>query len=386
MYWILPAFFYRAFLQPLGGKDIDWFFLVLFWGGNDPEEGRYFAFLPFAGRLKGLLGLDEADVLMFPLFARTLNGERRSLHILWPFFNRVSGGDWRGWRLWPFYGRYESRYRDGQPRYDRSFVLWPFYIRSHEQLNVNPTDLFFTFPFYGHRVNSRSDTRTYLWPFFQVHDDKKEGRRTYMGFIFPYRFTEGQTDAWPLFGFKETRRLNAPGGEIRHRRRHFILWPIERHDWAEDAREEMTRFWLMPVFWRYQTTDKEKAETDTEWKVWPLCLFRSKAGETAFDFISPLPLYRQDYDRYYGRLFALFRYRSTPALRGWELLYGLLMYRSEVGAAPAPGSGTGGEAAGPSGAGEAAREEAVFSVLGGLFACGRRNGSLVLRFLYIPWW
>jgi hypothetical protein len=34
---------------------------------------------------------------------------------------------------------------------------------------------------------------------------------------------------------------------------------------------------------------------------------------------------------------------------------------------------------------EAATREKLFSVLGGFFECGTRDGDLALRFLYLPW-
>ena len=104
----------------------------------------------------------------------------------------VDGGGWSGWRIAPFYGSYEWTAADGEPRSRRWFVLWPFYIRGQEYLNRDPTEIFFSLPFYGVRENSRSRTVTILWPFYVHHHDKRRNRDLHGGYLLPYRFTDGQ--------------------------------------------------------------------------------------------------------------------------------------------------------------------------------------------------
>jgi len=371
---ILPLYWYRDFEHPNGEKDMDWFFLPFF-GGKDSVEGRYFAVFPAGGRLKGLLGRDVIDFFLFPLYWNASDGERDSLHLVWPFFNRVSGGTWSGWRLWPFYGRYHTETVDGEARSDTGFVLWPFYIRAQTRLHESPTETFFTFPFYGHHENRRTEAHTFLWPLYQYHHDKKTGRNLHMGFLFPFRFTDGQFDLWPLFGVKRTQRTSSMRGEVRNRFRQYFLWPIERYDWATGPKEETTRFWLLPLFWQFYTIDKDTFETRNEWKFWPLMQYRREGSEVDFDLIAPLWIRRTEYQRFYSRWFHIFRYRWKPHVSGWEVLYGALSYR-EQRVVPKDG-GT---------RGDFKSDEAIFSVLGGLFACGRRDDRFHLRLFYIPWW
>lgn len=361
-HWVLPALIYRNFPQPLGGRDVDWLALVLFAGGSDPEEGSYFAFFPLAGSLKGYLARDEIRFVAFPAYAWVRDGERRSAHVLWPIFNRVWGGDWSGWRLWPFFGRYRSRAPDGRLRYDRLFVLWPFYTRRRDDLLRDPTDLVFVAPFYGERVNSRSETRTYLWPFFQTHHDRKSGATTYAGYLFPFRVGPGQTDVWPFFGTKATAVKTEIGGEIRRTYREFALWPIQRYEWAEDGLEESSRLWILPFFWRFHYIRKDTLQTRSELKVWPLFEYRDGPEGAAFDLFSPLWFRREEYERSYARWFQLFRYRGGGPVGGWEILYGAVLYRTAV----EPREGT-------------------FSILGGLFELGSREGKPTFRFLYVRW-
>ncbi len=286
-YRILPLLLYRDLSQPYGGHDRDWNVLLVIAGGSDPEEGSYFAFFPFGGNLKGYLARDEIRFAAFPVYAWVRQGDRRSAHILWPFFNAVWGGDWSGWRLWPFWGRYRSHAPDGSLRYDRLFVLWPFYTRRRDDLLRNPTELFFVLPFYGRSVSRRSDVRTYLWPFFQVHRDLESGTTTYAGYLFPFRIAPGQTDIWPFFGTKRTCRTPEIGGVPRRTYREYALWPIQRYEWAEDGLEESRRLWILPFYWDFHYIEKETRASRRELKVWPLFEYRDGPDGVAFDLPSP---------------------------------------------------------------------------------------------------
>ena len=85
--------------------------------------------------------------------------------------------------------------------------------------------------------------------------------------------------------------------------------------------------------------------------------------DVELDGLSPLIFSSGPYERHSSRWFGVFRYRWTPELSGWEVLYGAIMYRRDRD-----------------------RDENVFSILGGLFECGVRERSLVFRLLYVPWW
>ncbi len=366
-YTVLALYRYQSLPQPYSGEDVDWMLFPFLYGGSDPDEGSYFAFFPLGGKLRGLFAQDEIHFALFPLYWHARDRERHSLHVAWPFHNTVwgrnqFGGKESGWRLWPFYGRYQSLTADGKLRHDRGFIFWPFYIRGKDEMNVNPTEVFFTLPFYGERTNRRTETHAYLWPFFQTHYDRKYDRKTYMGFLIPYRLTDGQVDLWPLFGVKRWSRGLELGGTVRRNYRHYFLWPIERYDWATDGIQETTRFWLLPLLWHFHYIDTNTLETESEWTAWPIFRYRRVGRSVSFDLISPLWFRREDYDRLYSRWFNVFRYRWKPEISGWELAYGFLMYRRED-----------------------ETQEAVFSVLGGLFECGTREGGFAVRLLYLPW-
>ena len=362
-------FRYSSLQVATGGEDVDWMLFPFFYGGSDPEEGGYFAFFPFGGQLKGLLAADSIWFWLFPFYLKLHDGERQSTHWLWPLINTVEGAGWSGWRFLPFYADYAWDTEDGQPRSRRKAIMWPFWIRNTEWMQENPTEVFFSFPFYGYRESVRSKTETFVWPFFVSYEDKKRPERDHVGgFLFPYRFGEGHFDIWPFWGTKHVRDQKSVTGPVYERYRQFCLWPIQQYDWARDEREERTRFWVLPFFWRFEYKALTAAETDRErWKLWPFIGYREEGEEVGVDVLSPWPTNRLDYERTYGRLFAIFRYRSRPQYSGWELFWGTLYWGSGVRAAEEP-------------------EEHLFSVLGGLFEVGEREGSSVLRLLWIPWW
>ncbi len=361
---LLPLFFHRQRRGP-EGADSDWMLLPFFFWGHEPGAGSYFAFFPVGGQLRGLLGQDKIHFALFPIYWKSENESKHSLHVLWPFVNTVWGRNWEGWRAWPFYGRYSTQTQDGEPRSRQRFVLWPFYIEREDRLHDSPQQTFFTFPFYGHRLGERSETRTYLWPFYQVHEDLRTGQTTHMGYVIPYRFTDNHYDLWPFFGVKQLEEPGpiGDGATARRRYRHFFLWPIERYDWFADGNQETTRFWLLPLLWHFYYIDTDTLATEEKWKVWPFWYYKRRGDDVSFDLFSPLWFDAEPYQRHYARWFSIFRYRWTQDLSGWEVLYGAVMFRRD-----------------------ATRRESVFSLLGGLLECGRQDGGVTLKLLYIPLW
>ncbi len=359
---VLPILFHRRVRQP-EGLDVDWMvFPIAFWG-RDAAAGPYAAVFPLGGVLKGVFGQKRTVFALFPLVWYWENDQRNSLHVLFPFYNRVWGPHRSGSRLWPFYARYDATNESGEPRYERTAILWPFYIRGKNLLDTRPTDTFFSFPFYGYSRSERRETETYLWPFFQTTLDRKTGERSYGGYLFPYRVNQEQTDIWPLFGVKRETEPVGTRGVVRRRYRQFALWPIQRYDWNTNGAEETTHFWFMPLYWHFHRVDSETFETTSEWQLWPFVAYRRRGHEVELDFLAPLWTRKESYRRYYSRWFELFRYRNRSDLSGWELLYGAVSYRSDRAA-----------------------KERLFTVLGGLFECGYRADAFSVRLLYIPWW
>jgi len=359
--WVLPVWFRQKEEEERGGYRARWMLFPLFYGGAS-SRGRYFAFFPFAGKLRGLLGQDEIDFYLFPFYWHSRHEDAHSLHVVFPFYNRVWGGGRSGARFWPFYGHYHYLAPDGRERSERWFIGWPFYIRQRNELNTkHPSELFFIFPFYGRSESDRTLTRAYFWPFFNTTLDKRTGRKVYFGFLFPYRFTDGQFDLWPFFGVKHSAE-DAPIAEagVRVRYRQFIIWPIERYTESEDDHRFTKRFWLLPFWWAYREVRKADGEENLERKLWPLFRYHRR-GDRA-DFFLPCPLWfeqERPFERFYARLWRLFLYHDDAEMKGWEALFSLLSYRDR-------------------------KVEGIrtFTVLGGLFERQAHAEGVLYRFLY----
>jgi hypothetical protein len=362
---VFPLWYRQKKGDPQGGANDRWMLFPFLAGGDVAQKGSYFAFFPFAGKVRGLLGEEQIDFVMFPAYARVRNKGADSHHVLWPFYNHIEGGGKSGWRIWPFYGRYRWAAEDGRERYDRLFVMWPFYFHQRNEENtLHPSRLFFIFPFYGESESDATFTRTILWPFFNSTLDKRTGKKVLYGFLLPYRFHEGQFDLWPFFGIKHySFREVIPSGESYRKFRQFILWPIERYAWEEDERFVATRFWLIPFYWRFHEVRKEDRAEELEWKIWPLATYHKRVDDVSFFFPALYP-FRQEVplERLYARLWRLFLWRDTPTWSGWEALYALLSYRNQK-----------------------LEDTRTFSVLGGLFERRTTREGTDYRLLYLPW-
>lgn len=392
-FWVLPTFAYRERPAPrYDDTEIDFMLFPFIYAGHepDPAKGNYVAIFPFFGSLRDVLAKDTTIFLLFPLYWHTWDEGVDSLHILWPFFNRVKGAGRSGWRIWPFYGFYDAVDARLNPRYHRTFVLWPFYIAQENRLNsLNPTELFFSFPLFGWSESPHYSTRTYLWPLFIRIDDRRLDETTYAGYVFPYRIGARQFDLWPFFGWKtregrtETGRYDglfaalgtdaddssveaaSAGGAtgVGSYFRQFALWPIQRYETETTPTSEGHRFWFLPFFWRFYSHRTSPEQIDSEWKIWPLYRFHRVNDEVSFYFPSPL-WFRQEspFERLYARLWRLFLYESNEKRSGWEVLFGLFSHRYET------------------------REQSrTFSVLYGLLEWEIAPVGHRFRVLYLPW-
>ena len=140
---LFPLFWYESERRPDGVQDTDWMLLPFFAGGSSSDSKEdYFAFFPFFGKLKNWLTWDEVNFALFPIYAKTEKAPGiKTTHWMWPFYGRHEGAA-TGWNLWPFYGTYE---RSGRSK--RSYVLWPFWNQSTENLNhPEPRRSWFLFP------------------------------------------------------------------------------------------------------------------------------------------------------------------------------------------------------------------------------------------------
>ncbi len=344
------------------------------WGGGDGEEHDYLAVAPFGGTTQELLGKERITWWGFPypFYAKVEDRSYTSHHVLWPFVNWLEGPRNSGFRVLPFYAHYERRGLAGEPIYDKTWVMWPFLSWGTSGMNEEkPTESFFFFPFYGRIEGPTTRDTTVLWPFFRYHETLAQPRRrvgldahladpaaglsdepevSYWELRAPFPFfvvgsgeDRFRFDLWPLFGYKER-----PGFA-----RHFVLWPIWRHEAMDDGVRRFSGQWLLPFFWRSLWEDADGSDWEHKLRVYPFMHYRADAsGARDIGGLSPfwaddagfertlghlLRLYRYRRDRDGGvehqALLGLFSYRDLPAVPGrpeytrLSLLFGLFQYR-----------------------------------------------------------
>ena len=130
--------------------------------GHTTGEGRYFAFFPFGGTLRGFFGKDRIRFALFPLYADTKQGEHRSWHVLWPIFRYSKGGGRTAFRFFPLFG-----WKKKDNWYKKVFVLWPFFAHVQTWIGTDrPCDSWFFLPFYGRQQTPFGKIQYFLYPFF----------------------------------------------------------------------------------------------------------------------------------------------------------------------------------------------------------------------------
>ncbi|MEM7166066.1 MAG: hypothetical protein AAF581_11400 [Planctomycetota bacterium] len=363
--WLLPLWYNSHHPNTDGTVDWDAFLFPLFFFGNDPaENGRYFLFFPLGGRWNGILGQDTADFALFPFYLRMRDRERISTHILWPFFNRVTGPYNDGLRVWPFYGRYRGFTRetaaDPEPqlKYDRRYYLWPFFHAHENDLELpRPSTTRWFFPFYGTIASSNRKQTSVLWPLYQHETDEKREYVSHRSFGLGWNYTRSpeldRTDMWPLFGVSKT-----PDSY-----RQFALFPLQRYEAWRDNSRRGRHWWVLPFVSHHEITDLRAGTQKVHTLVWPFFRKRKEESGATYYYAPELLPYsdQQRIEPLYARFWRLYRAVDRGPGKGsaWELFYGLL--RRDL-----------------------TPERSWFSLFGGLFEWETKAGKTDWRVLYLP--
>jgi len=341
------------------GSDNEFTLFPFLFYGESETRGDYFALFPIGGKIYERFGRDEIRFALFPLYGRTRKGETQITNVLWPIFARIRGEHESGLKLWPLYG---SSAKEGV--YRKRFYLWPIVFLYDLKLDSdNPIQRRLVFPLYVAEESPQVSSRTYLWPFFSHHEDR---RKDYEEWNFP----------WPLFRvargeFKESNRFlpfysNERTGSFRKR---WYLWPIYKIE--ETRTEVLERRRDRVLYFLYSNLEETVLEEGSPRKkrvdLWPLFSYRSIKGVSYFQTLSLLEpffpdnrgiernwsplwsLYQCKWDKHGNEissllwnlywkerrgdelsmeLFPLFRYqRAADEILDLQLFKGLLRYR-----------------------------------------------------------
>jgi hypothetical protein len=238
-------------------------FPIVLWSKN--ADGRVVrALFPLGGVIERFLSYDQIVFGLFPVYMRTVRGERTSHHVLWPIFGYSNEDGRKSYRFWPFYG--VSRDED----HERYFALWPIFhwhendLRKPEEQRETKKGVL---PFYG--TTERDTFRSWgvLWPFFGWSRDTASGFRSFDG---PWPLVRiqrpGESEAayrtrlWPLYSFYRDQALEST----------WVPWPLYNRR-VETYHDGVRRAEFFIPFWQnWRRTGEDGEELRTWTKFWPL--------------------------------------------------------------------------------------------------------------------
>jgi hypothetical protein len=305
---VFPIYSDRTWLTAEGWQH-DWFVLPILAGGTTPTRGSYFSFFPFAGNLKGQLGRDEINFILFPIYSDTRVGETKSVNVLWPIVSVSKGPGMHAVSVLPFYG-----YREKEGTHDRHYVLWPFVQWGHEKQDTDdPTSWTFVWPFYGVESSPTSESHTVLWPFFSWSSNQRTGYSAYDA-PWPILKREKGKDidrfrVWPLFGWNNSSELEST----------FVLWPFVWNRHEHTSWTTSHQFYVLPFVYSVDRQQAGDPNTSNYFKLWPLFYRdRSANGALDFQFLTLVPFRLEGFEDVYGFLWSLYHRTTRPDGSGRE--------------------------------------------------------------------
>jgi hypothetical protein len=255
---------------------------------------NYTALLPFYGRLKNHLFRDEIHCILFPAYVETRKRDVVTDNYFFPFVDVHHGDGMKGWQVWPFAGREHKAITMATngygettlvPGHDRSFYLWPFYLREDAGAGTEDPEQFrAAIPFFALTRSPQRDSTSVLWPIFTSIDDRGRKYREWQG-PWPFViFTRGEgkhtSRVWPIFSesHNQTKETDSYG------------WPIYVHTRTHDDPMDLQSFRVLYYLYhrlslRNTETGKERIRLD----MWPFFTWhRDFNGNERLQILAPL--------------------------------------------------------------------------------------------------
>ncbi|MHC5054777.1 MAG: hypothetical protein ACYTKD_08670 [Planctomycetota bacterium] len=435
---IRPIFRYDRRVRRSGDQetDTDWWLFPILFGGSDTREGKYFAFFPLGGTLKGAFGKKKISFFLWPLWQKTEDLRYDAVHVAWPLLSYWKGKDQSGRRLWPFFAanRREAT-RDGERvvRFDRRTWLWPlFHYWRVGGDTRKPGEAFFFFPFFGRARNwykgPDGEKTLYLkqtsvlFPFFH------HVKRTRPSDKVNIRNIEEVQVPWPFLGYEKAdglvaRKLWPIWGERKSNdlRDKFVLWPLYRRSIQHEADVEhrwhnvgvlfssqLDRWVESPEGRRYpppwpdgfkrmpdprvalglhKSWETRAGEVKTRrWaQLWPVFHYaRDEHGAKRFQMLSLFPRRAAGAEALWRPFLTLYRFeRDTTGQKRESFAFGLIRHTRRPEGDEAPGM----RHVNLAGVVNYDRRSGVgrkWSILGGLIGYERVGGRRCYRFLWAP--
>jgi hypothetical protein len=344
-------------------------------GTTETGQG-YLVILPFGGWAPNWFWQDEAEFVLFPLYARFVKQGAETWHFPWPILSVTRGEDRSGFRFVPLYGQ---DVKEGV--FEKRFVLWPLFFQQRSGLDGDdPEETLAFLPFYVSRRSKSRDETSVLWPFFSFTQDRERHFREWQ---IPWpliRFArgEGRTVNQFLPFFATEQRVVRDQAFLREMQRDnlLVLFPLyvrtrEEFPGSLKGRDRIL-LWLYSDQW-------EEGQEGSARRVdaWPIFRYtRDREGRVEFQTLALLEAFMPGNDRFernYSPLWALYTYRRNPAGDSARSFLWNLVRHEETG------GGWSIEVLGPVLAYRERGAETRLSVLGGLFEYAVSQGTRSVR-------
>jgi len=206
-------------------------------------------------------------------------------------------------------------------RYDRWFVLWPFFTRNRENLKASPEfhqTQWALFPLWGEVQQGTYRSTTVLWPFFGYARDSATGFWSWDG---PWPLVRVQrpgntsfrtapehqgsrerTRFWPFYS-----QYRGDGLDSR-----WYPWPLVNERWEQYRGKQRHALTFVPFWSSWEETHDDGTEVEFE-KLWPLQQYyrRNDTEELLFPALSPFWRW-PELDEHYSWLYEIYNGKIGP--------------------------------------------------------------------------
>lgn len=310
--WALETNFDTS--DPAGRRRL--WILPFFFRGRDRDGQKYMAVFPLGGRIHEFLWQDRIRFVLFPLYLESSVGKSQTRTVLWPIFSRTRGGAISRVRVFPFYGRVRHR-----ARYEKGFVLWPFFTWAHYNYPDATGRAYIVFPLWGHFKMPDQETWLILPPFFRF---SRGERMNYSYAPWPFvQISQGQIERrylWPLWG-----RRRSPGV-----RSGFFLWPIFRTTRTDRGDVVRRSFRAFPIIYSDVDFPRSPEGVSREpvarrHRVWPLISYQQEGDDRRLRLLDLWPFWNDSpVERNWAPAWTLAQWSLHGANADAEILWGLV--------------------------------------------------------------
>jgi hypothetical protein len=336
-------------------------FPVLFKQWSADPINNYTALFPIYGHLHERMYRDDIFFVLFPIYCETRKRDVVTDNFLCPFFDVRHGNHLSGWQFWPVVGHEHkdvttltNGFGDTElvGGHDKFFAVWPFFAR--ETTGIGTTNVqkeLDVLPLYARVRSPERDTTSYLWPFFNVIDDRENKYREWEGpwpfVVFAHGEGKNTKRVLPFFSRARSKELESDS----------YLWPLFKYDELHADPLEQDRFRIL--FYLYSDERQKNLQTDKVKRRVDLLPFftyhRDFNGKTRLQILAPVEPFlpnNTSIEREWAPIWSLwvsehnpttdassqsllwnlYRRDVAPASKKCSLLFGLFQYQSTVDA------------------------------------------------------